>query len=179
MDTIRVHWKLMFFEGILFTIFGCLAIALPQLATLGIELVIGWLFLIAGCFQLIRTFRSRGTSSFWWSLLSSLLSIAVGVILLARPMQGVLTLTLILAVFFLLEGITEIGIATKLKPLGGWGWLVFSGILALGMAVLIWIGWPGTAAWVIGLLVGINMLFFGFSMMGLAFAVRRTTLIQP
>lgn len=178
MDTIRISWKFLLFEGILFTLFGCLAIALPQLATIGIELVIGWLFLIAGLFQLIRTFRSRGASSFWWSLLSSLLSIAVGVILLARPMEGILTLTLILAVFFIIEGITEIGMATKIKPLGGWAWLLFSGILALGMAVLIWVGWPGTAAWVIGLLVGINMLFFGFSMMGLAFALRRTDLLQ-
>lgn len=178
MDTIRISWKMLLFEGILFVLFGCIAIAAPQVATLGIELVIGWLFLIAGFFQLIRTFRSRGASSFWWSLLSALLSLAVGVILLARPMQGILTLTLVLSVFFIIEGITEIGIATKMKPLTGWGWLFFSGLLALGMAVLIWIGWPGTAAWVIGLLVGINMLFFGISISGLALALRRTTVLQ-
>ena len=173
MQNIHINWKFLLFEGIIFVVFGCLAIALPQVATLGIEILVGWLFLIGGALQLIRSIQSRHAPGFGWSLFSSLLSIFIGIILLANPLQGILTLTIVLSIFFVIEGITEIGLAIKLRPLGAWGWLCFSGVLALGMAVLIWIGWPGTAAWVIGLLVGINMLFFGFSAIGLSFAIRR------
>ena len=174
MEISNTHWKWLIVEGIIFIVFGCFAIMLPQIATLGIEIIVGWLFLISGMFQLLRIFRSRGASGMAWTLLSGILSVVIGIILLANPMQGILTLTVVLSIFFVIEGITEIALGRKMKPLRGSGWLVFSGLLAIGMAVLIWIGWPGTAAWIIGLLVGINMLFFGVSATSLGLALRRT-----
>jgi uncharacterized membrane protein HdeD (DUF308 family) len=167
-ETIKKHKGLLTFEGILFIVFGILAVALPGLFTLGIELIIGWLFIISGIFQLFRTFRVQSASLFLVSLLSSILSIVVGGLLVTKPLAGILTLTILLAIFFLLEGISEIALALKFRAAPNWGWLLFSGLVTLLLAVIIFLGWPSTAAWVIGLLVGINMIFFGFSLISLA-----------
>ena len=96
----------------------------------------------------------------------------VGVLLVANPLRGILALTLLLAIFFLLEGIAEIAMALKFRGIPTWGLLLFSGLVTLVLAAIIFLGWPSTAAWVIGLLVGINMIFFGFSLVSIAAAVK-------
>lgn len=170
MDIISKNRNIFFAEGILFVILGTLAIILPGMSTLGVELLIGWLFLFGGIIQGVRAFKAYEQRGFWPSLLGSVVSIIVGVLLLLYPLTGILTLTLLLIVFFLLEGIAKIAFSLQMRPAARWGWLFFSGVLALLMAAIIWSGWPLTAAWVIGLLVGINMLFFGFSLITLAWS---------
>lgn len=171
-NTIREHWKLFLLEGILFILLGLFAIALPNFATLSLEIFIGWLFLIGGLFQGYRVLQAHGTPGFWLSLVSPILSIIVGVLLLAYPLTGILTLTLLLATYFIVEGIAKIGVSWNLKPLKPWGWLFFSGLLSIFLGVIIFSGWPGTAIWVLGLLVGINMVFFGWALIGLSLAAR-------
>lgn len=149
-------------EGIIFIILGILAIAMPKLSTLSVELLIGWLFIIGGIVQFVRTFQFHKAGEIIWSLISVIVYLAAGVILLAYPLTGVLTLTLLLALFFLIEGIAKLVLSFEMRSFGNWGWLLFSGIISIILAALIWSGWPGTAAWVIGLLVGINLLFFRF-----------------
>lgn len=168
MDIIRKNRTLFAIEGFLFIILGLLAIALPGISTLGVELMVGWLFLIGGLIQGVRTFKAHNLPGFYPSLLSATLSIFIGILLLAYPLTGVLTLTILLITFFLIEGIAKIALAFQLRDLDNWGWLAVSGALALILAAIIWSGWPGTAAWVIGLLVGINMLFFGFTLLSMA-----------
>lgn len=169
---VREHWKLFLFEGIIFILLGILAVALPNFATLSVEMFIGWLFLLGGILQGYRVFQSRGNKDFWIALISPILAIIVGILLLAYPLTGILTLTLLLGIYFLIEGIVKIVISWRLKPLKPWGWVLFSGLLSLVLGVIIFTGWPGTATWVIGLLVGINMLFFGWALVGLALAAR-------
>ena len=110
---------------------------------------------------------------FAWSLLTAVLAIVLGLILVLRPISGVLTLTIVLAAFFLIEGISAILLAIEhRRHLPSWGWVLFSGLIDLLLAFLIWDGWPSSAGWAIGLLVGINMVFVGLSLIMTALAAR-------
>jgi uncharacterized membrane protein HdeD (DUF308 family) len=173
-QSIREHWKLFLAEGIVLVILGLLAIAVPQLASIAVTFMIGWLFLISGVAGLITTFGARQAPGFWWSLLSALLGIAAGIVLLIWPLSGVITLTLLLIVFFIIEGVLSIMYAFdhKREVTGQWGWMLVSGIIDLVLAAMIWAGLPSTAVWALGLLVGINLLFGGSSMIAMALHAR-------
>lgn len=171
MAQLQNHRYLMLFEGVLFVILGFLAITLPGISTLSTELFIGWLLLFGGAFQLFRAFKSRRAPGFVGSLLTGLLYALFGVMLLVFPVAGILSLTLLLTVFFAVEGIAKIILSFQLRPFKNWGWLLLNGILALILAYIIWSGWPGTAFWVLGMLVGINMIFFGTSIMMLSLSL--------
>lgn len=168
MDWIQNNRYLLLLEGILLTLLGMTAIALPAFFTLQTELVVGWLFVIGGAVQLYRTYQARGSSTVLSSFLISLLYLGAGLYLLVYPYAGILSLTFLLTVFFIAEGIGKIILGFQFRPVKQWGWLVLNGIIALILAYLIWSGWPGTAFWVIGLLVGINLIFFGMSIIFLS-----------
>jgi uncharacterized membrane protein HdeD (DUF308 family) len=172
--SLHEHWVLFLVEGIVLVALGLLAIVLPPIATLAVEILFGWLFLISGVVGLITTFWMRQAPGFWWALLSAVLGIAAGIVLLAWPLSGVLTLTLILIVFFTIEGVASIMYALEHKRelSGRWGWMLASGIVDLIVAGIIFAGLPGTAAWAIGLLVGINMVFGGSALIAMALHAR-------
>jgi uncharacterized membrane protein HdeD (DUF308 family) len=171
--TIHAHWKLVLAQGIVMMVLGFLAVVEPNVATLAVSIFVGWLFFIGGIFRALSVWRSRALPGFAWSLLTALLAIALGLILISRPLAGVLTLTMVLIAFFILEGITGIVLAVQHREhLRSWGWVLFSAIVDLLLAYLIWAGWPSSADWAIGLLVGINMLFFGLSLVMTALAAR-------
>lgn len=172
MELISRHRGILIFEGILFIILGCLAIALPQYFTFAIALIIGWLFIIAGLTLFFRLFQARD-QSFWATLLSAILNLVVGVILLSNPVAGIFTLTMFLIGYFFVDGIAKSYLSFTVKPLRNWGWLLVSGLLSIILGVLLLAGWPYTAGWAIGLLVGINMLFSGISMIAFASALKR------
>jgi uncharacterized membrane protein HdeD (DUF308 family) len=140
-----------------------LAIFLPLFATVTITIILGWIFLASGIVGLIATFGARQAPGFWWSLLSALIAIAVGLILLAQPIAGALSLTLLLIVFFIFEGTASVMYAFEHRRelTGRWEWMLISGIIDFVIAGIILAGLPGTAAWALGLLVGINMIFGG------------------
>jgi uncharacterized membrane protein HdeD (DUF308 family) len=168
------HWKLFLVEGIVLVVLGLIAIVLPPIATLAFEILFGWLFLISGVLGLVTTFWMRHAPGFWWSLLSAVLGIGAGIVLLAWPLSGVLSLTLILIVFFTMEGVASVMFALEHKRelTGRWGFMLASGIVDLILAAIIFIGLPGTAAWAIGLLVGINMVFGGSALLAMALHAR-------
>ena len=171
--TIHAHWKLFLAQGTVMMVLGFLAVAVPMLATLAVEIFVGWLFFVAGLFRAVWVWRSRQTPGFAWSLLTAVLAIVLGLVLILRPLAGVLTLTMVLVVFFIIEGIASIiGAIEHRQHLRSWGWVLFSGIIDLLLAYLIWAGWPSSASWAIGLLVGINMLFLGLSLVMTALAAR-------
>jgi uncharacterized membrane protein HdeD (DUF308 family) len=180
-QTLRDHWKLFLIEGIVLVVLGLLAILIPPLATLGVTILIGWLFLISGVVGLVTTFMARNAPGFWWSLLSALVAIAAGLILLIYPLSGALTLTILLVAFFIIEGVVSIMYALEHKKelSGRWGWMLGSGIVDLVLAGLIFVGLPSTAAWAIGLLVGINLVFGGSAMIGMALQARASATGSP
>ncbi|HYZ44032.1 MAG TPA: HdeD family acid-resistance protein [Xanthobacteraceae bacterium] len=173
-QSIREHWGLFLAEGIILVILGLLAIIVPPIATIAVTIFLGWLFLISGIVGLVTTFWARHAPGFWWSLLSAVLAIAAGIVLLGWPVPGAVSLTLLLIAFFIIEGVLSILYAFEHKKelSGRWGWMLISGIIDLILAAIIWGGLPGTAAWALGLLVGINMLFGGSAMIAMALHAR-------
>jgi uncharacterized membrane protein HdeD (DUF308 family) len=170
MRSVREHWVLYLIEGIVLVILGLLAIALPPIASLAVAIFLGWLFLISGVVGLITTLWMRNMPGFWWSLLSAVLAIAAGIVLIGWPVSGVMSLTLVLIVFFFVEGVLSIMFALEHRRqlIGRWGWMLASGIIDLILGAIILAGLPGTAAWALGLLAGINMLFGGTSLIAMA-----------
>ena len=172
---VREHWKVFLIEGILLMILGLAAIIVsPPLASLAVTILLGWMFLISGIAGLVLTFWARQMPGFWWSLISAILAIGAGIILLANPVQGTLTLTIVVGAYFLAEGVATIMYALEHRRelSERWSWMLFAGLLDILIAAMIIAGLPGSAVWAIGLLVGINLLFGGASMVGVALALR-------
>jgi uncharacterized membrane protein HdeD (DUF308 family) len=164
------HWKLYLAEGAVLVVLGLIAVVVPPLATLTVTFLFGWLFLVSGVMGLITTFWMRNAPGFWWSLISAALGVLVGGMLLARPVSGAFSLTIVLVAFFIIEGAASIMFALdhKRELSGRWGWMLISGIIDLVLGTMIFAGLPSTAAWAIGLLVGINMVFGGSALIGMA-----------
>jgi uncharacterized membrane protein HdeD (DUF308 family) len=174
--SLHEHWVLYLIEGVVLIVLGATAIVLPPIATLAVTILIGWLLLVSGIMGLITTFWMRHGPGFWWSLLSAVLALVVGVLLLASPLRGAVSLTIVLVAFFIIEGIASIMFALdhKREFSGRWGWMLASGIVDLILAALIFAGLPSSAAWAIGLLVGINLIFGGAALMSMALHARGT-----
>jgi uncharacterized membrane protein HdeD (DUF308 family) len=175
--SVRDHRILFLVEGIVLFMLGFLAIVIPPLATLAVTIFLGWLFLISGIVGLFTTFWARHAPGFWWSLLSAAIGIGAGLVLLAWPVSGAVSLTLVLIIFFLIEGIASIMYALEHRQQlsGRWGWMLASGIVDLILAAMIFAGLPGTAAWALGLLVGINMIFGGSALVAMALHARTSS----
>jgi uncharacterized membrane protein HdeD (DUF308 family) len=172
---LRENWHLLLIEGVILALLGAAAIVVPQVATLAVTILLSWVFLISGIVGLITTFVMRQAPGFWWSLFSAIIAIAAGVLLLGWPLSGALALTWLLIFFFILEGVATIMYALdhKRELSGRWGLLLASGIVDLILAAILLAGFPGTAAWALGLLVGINMLLGGAALIGLALHARK------
>lgn len=172
--SLHAHWMFFLIEGIVLLVLGVAAIVVPPVATVAVAILIGWLVLVSGIVGLASTLRARGAPGFGWSLLSAIIGIVAGVVLLAWPLSGALSLTLILTVFLAIEGIASIMYALdhrrELTP--RWGFMLVSGVVDLILAGMIFAGLPATAAWAIGLLVGINLVFGGVALIAMALHAR-------
>ncbi len=175
--SLHQHWVLFLVEGVVLLVLGATAIVIPPLATLAATLVLGWLFLVSGVVGLFTTFMMRHAPGFWWSLISAALAVLVGSLLLARPVSGAFSLTLVLIAFFVIEGVASIMFALEHKRelSGRWGWMLASGVVDLLLALMILAGLPSTAAWALGLLVGINMVFGGAALIAMALHARNAS----
>lgn len=172
-EAIRSHWVLFLIQGVIMIILGVLAVGEPMVATLAVTLFAGWLFLFSGIVGLAGIFTARRVPGFWWALIMALLAIVVGIYLIWRPLSGTLSLTLAVGAFFGAQGIVQIITAIgHHKVLRSWVWMLVTGIANVILALIIWGGFPGTAEWVLGLLFGINLLLWGFSLVMTAIACR-------
>jgi len=174
--SIREHWRMFLIEGVILLILGLAAIALPPIAGLATALVLGWLFLLGGIVGLIATFGQKNAPGFWWALLSAAVSVLAGGVLLANPAQGVATLTYVLIAFFLIDGIIIIVMALEHRRelSGRWEWMMLGGVMDLILAGIIIAGLPGTLAWALGLLVGIDLVFGGITLIAMAMSARQS-----
>lgn len=168
-------WFLLY--GVVMILLGIFAIAAPGVATLALELTIGWMLLLGGAFGIFATFSGgREAPGFWWNLLTAIVYILAGLALLTRPAAGVITLTIILSAYLLAGGIFRIMLALGYRKdiPNAWAWMLISAVVDIALALMIIGGMPGTAVWVLGLMVGINLLMLGVALMMVAFAVRKT-----
>ena len=174
--TVKEHWKVFLVEGIVLAILGLGAMIVPPLASLAVTIFLGWMFLVSGIAGLVVTYWARQMPGFWWSLFSAALAVAAGLLLIAKPVQGILTLTIVVGAYFLAEGVVTIMYALEHRRelSERWSWLLLSGLMDIVIAGLIVAGLPGSAEWAIGLLVGINLVLGGASLVGMALAARNS-----
>ena len=170
---IAEKWGWFLALGIVLIVAGLAAIAFPLLGTIAVKILLGWLFLIGGVLMIMHAFQAPGWQGFLWELLVGILYAVAGAYLAFFPLTGLLTLAILLAVMFIIEGVFEVIQAFRVRPHEGWGFLLLSGIAALAVGVLITLSLPSSAEWALGLLAGINLLFSGWSYVFLALAGRR------
>ncbi len=161
--------------GILLIIFGMLAIGSPFLAAVAVNVVIAWLIVLAGIVHLVLAFHAHGAGSMIWKLLVGIAYLFFGAYLIMHPVLGVASLTLLLASLFLIEGILDIILFFQMRSLGGSTWVLVDGIITLLLGLMIYLQWPSSSAWAIGVLVGVSMIISGLTRVMLSFAVRRAT----
>lgn len=154
--------------GIVTILAGIAAIMVPRMATLAIELLIGVVLVVDGILQGIHAFQLRARKESWWRGLGAILAFAIGLILLIFPLQGVLTLTLLIGIFFLLSGGFKIMLGFQVRSWSGWGWILASGILSVFLGLLVFLLLPEGARWIIGVLVGVDLIFSGWWLIALA-----------
>lgn len=163
MELDKKHQKLFLWEGTLLVILGILAILWPNVSMLAIEMIIGWLCILGGLIQGIKYFQMHKGVSSIFSLFIALFYVLFGVLIIAFPNEGIVTLTLLLAILFFAQGIFQILLAFRFKGAPFRIGTICSGLVAIILSVLIWSKWPMDSAWVLGLLVGVNLIFFGIS----------------
>ena len=161
--------------SVLMILAGFLAIAGPQAAGIAVNLLVAWLLVFCGAAHLVFAWHTRTTGGMMWGLLLGILYICVGVYLLLRPVAGLASLTLALAIYLFAEGVLELILSFRLRPMPGSRWLLFDAVITLILAAMIWRTWPSSTEWVIGTLVGISMLFSGISRLMLSLAARSLT----
>lgn len=154
--------------GVLLIVLGILAIAFPFITTIAAKIFLGWLFLIGGVGQIIHAFSTQKWSQFIINVLIGILYLIAGAWLAFFPLTGIITLTIFLAVMFIIEGVLEAGMAFRIRPQNGWIWMLVAGIIAVLVGILIISGLPGSAIWAIGLLAGINIISTGWAYLFLA-----------
>jgi len=163
-DTLRKYSTWFTIYGVVITLLGVLAIAMPVIATLATSIFIGWLLVAGAVFGLYAVYAAgRDAPGFWWNLITALLYLAAGILLLISPVTGALSLTIVLAAYLLAGGVAKIvlGFQHKKDIPNAWAWILFSGLVDIVLGFLIFTGLPGTALWAIGLLVGINLVMMG------------------
>lgn len=166
------YWGWIFFIGIILVIIGAIAIATPFVATITSVVVFGWLLIFSGIIQLLYSFFGRHTNSLFMQSFVALLTILIGILMVSNPTVTAMALTLLLAVFFLTAGIFKIyGAVVWRFP--QWGWTLVSGILSFILGILILVHWPSSALWVIGLFIGIDLIFTGWSLMAGSFVFKK------
>jgi len=174
-QALRTHWRLFLAQGVIMVILGVVAIAWPAIATVAVDIYVGWLFLISGVVGLVALLSAQDVPAFLWTLLTAALMLVVGILLLWKPAEGAVSLTLVLTAFFIAEGIFQIAasISYRVSVPDAWGWMLASGIADLILAALIIMGWPNTVRWALGLIVGVNLVTSGLAAIMIAVAGRR------
>src|SRR6266851_9172587 len=173
-STLSILW------GVLLIVFGMVAIGSPFLAAVAVNALVAWLIVLAGVVHLMLAFRVHGAGSMIWKVLVGIAYLCFGGYLLFHPVLGVASLTLLLASLFLIEGILNIVLYVKMRPIHGSSWMLVDGIVTLLLGLMIYLQWPSSSAWAIGTLVGVSMIFSGVARVMMSLAVRKATqVISP
>lgn len=171
-DEVRRHTGWFVALGVALIVLGCIAIWAAVFTTLISVMIFGWLLLIGGIVQSVHAFFVRPWTGLLLQLLIGMLNIIVGLLIVANPGASALALTLLMAAFFIVGGLFRI-IASAREHLPSRGWAIFSGIINILLGILIWMQWPASAFWVIGLFIGIDLVFTGWWFLTLSLMARR------
>jgi uncharacterized membrane protein HdeD (DUF308 family) len=169
-STLSILW------GVLLVVFGFIAIGAPFLAAVAVSAIVAWLIVLAGIVHVAVAFHSHGAGSVLWKLLVGLAYLVFGGYMLVHPVLSVAALTLVLAALFVIEGVLNIVLYFKMRPLHGSIWVLVDGLITLLLGTMIYLQWPFSAIWAIGILVGVSLMISGFTRIALSSAVRRATI---
>ena len=172
-ETVRRHSLWYLIQGALMILGGILALIYPIVSSVAVVLFLGWVLIVSGVVQGISLIDARNVPHFWLQLVSVVLSIVVGLLLIRNPEQGLLTITLLLIVFFMVEGFSKVIFSLTIRPFPNWGWILVSGIIGILLSLFLWANLPVTAIWLLGLLVGIQLISEGAALGYLAWRVRQ------
>jgi uncharacterized membrane protein HdeD (DUF308 family) len=159
--------------SVLIMIAGFLAIALPLIAGVAFTLIVAWMLIFTGVLHVVFAFRAGRPRAVVWQVLLGLVYGFIGIYILLNPVAGLAGLTFAIAVYLFAEAVLEVVLAIQLRPAPGTAWLIVDAIITFILAVMIWATWPSSAAWAVGVLVGISMLFSGMTRLMLSLAARR------
>jgi uncharacterized membrane protein HdeD (DUF308 family) len=171
-ETVKRYSTWYLLEGVLMIVAGLLALVYPYIASVTLVFLLGWILIISGVFQGIGLIGAGEVPHFWWQLLSVVLAIVIGVLLLRNPDAGLLVMTVLLIVYFIVEGISKVIFALNIRPFTGWGWLLASGIVGILLGAYLWANMPISSEWVLGVLLGIQLIVEGAALAFLAWMVR-------
>ena len=166
-----INWSIAL--SILLILAGLFAVLIPPFSGLAVTLIFAWAMIVSGITHFVFAFKTHTTGGVIWELLVGAVYVFTGVYLILHPLDALLALTLILACYLFFEAIVEFIQFFQLRPRHGAGWLIVDGLVTLVLAILIWRSWPASSVWVIGTLVGISMVFSGFSRLMLSLAAKR------
>ena len=159
--------------GVILILVGTAAVLFPQITTIAAERLIGWVFVFAGFSQIVHAFWVKDWGAFIWEFLVGVIQAIAGILLLAYPIAGVVTLTLLLAAILVVEGVLRVIASVQIRPDPGWGWMLTGGILSVVLGILLWMSFPSSAVWAVGLLVGLNIIMSGWTLLMIAFAAEK------
>src|SRR3954465_10463093 len=173
-DTVQRYSPWYLVQGVLLIAAGILAIIYPVLSSAAVVVLLGWLLIISGVVQGLSLIGARHVPNFWLQLISVILAVLIGCLFLRDPAQGMATLALLLIVFFMIEGISKVVFALTIRPFPNWGWVLASGLVGIVLALILWATLPVTALWLVGVLLGLQLISVGAAIAYLAWQVRRS-----
>jgi uncharacterized membrane protein HdeD (DUF308 family) len=171
-ETVKRYSLWYLLEGVLMVVAGVLALVYPYLASVTLVFLLGWILIISGVLQGIGLIGAKDVPHFWLQLVSVVLAIVIGLLLLRNPDAGLLIMTVLLIVFFIVEGFSKIIFALNIRPVIGWVWVLLSGIIAILLGAYLWANMPLSSEWVLGVLLGIQLICEGAALAFLAWMIR-------
>jgi uncharacterized membrane protein HdeD (DUF308 family) len=171
-ETVKKYSLWYLLQGVLMIVAGILALVYPLVASVAMVFLLGWILIISGVLQGIGLIGARDVPHYWLSLISAVLAIVIGLLLLRQPDSGLLLMTVLLIVYFMVEGISKVIFALTIRPFPNWGWVLASGIVGIVLAVYLWANMPVSSEWVLGILLGILLVSEGVALAYLAWKVR-------
>jgi uncharacterized membrane protein HdeD (DUF308 family) len=173
-ETVKKYsfWYLV--QGVLMVFAVLLALIYPFIASVAIVYLLGWILIVSGVLQGIGLIGAKDVPHYWLQLISVVLAILIGVLLLRQPESGLLVMTVLLIVFFMVEGIAKIIFALTIRPFPNWGWVLGSGLVGILLALILWANMPVSSEWLLGVLLGVQLIAEGAALTSLAWHVRTT-----
>ena len=173
-ETVKKYSLWYLLQGVLMIVAGILALVYPLVASVAMVFLLGWILIISGVLQGIGLIGARDVPHYWLSLISAVLAIVIGLLLFNQPESGLVIMTVLLIVFFMIEGISKIIFALTIRPFPNWGWVFGSGVVGILLAFYLWANIPVSSEWVLGVLLGVMLVCEGAALAYLAWKVRTT-----
>jgi uncharacterized membrane protein HdeD (DUF308 family) len=174
----RAGWKYLMAAGVLIAVIGVLAILSPLVSGIALSILLGALLVVGGVIHVAHAFSAGGWGGALWQVVLAIVYVLAGIALLANPVLGLTTLTILLIAYFLIEGAVEVVMGFRMRPERRWAWVVVSGVVSVLLAVFLWLGFPSTALWAVGFIVGISLLSTGISLIAVAMVERQAAPVE-